>query len=126
MAFPFGSKPLVEHAHQGVWAEFKIVSLFRDAGWEAFVVQAFGGIHYLREMKRGDDDRGVALPAHARELFNGIVQRNGGFGGFFDVFASYGDAYVFAEAKLRRRDRLGATQKRCVDCLCPRRRRPHR
>lgn len=80
VAFSFGGKPLVEHAQQGVWAEFKIVSLFVDAGWEAFVVQAFGGIHYLREMKRGHEDRGVALPADARELFDGIAERNGGFG----------------------------------------------
>jgi hypothetical protein len=114
VAFPFGSKPLVEHAQRGVWAEFKIMSLFIDAGWEAFVVQAFGGIHYLREMKRGYDDRGVALPAQARELFADIAERNGGFSGFFDVFASRGDELVFAEAKLARKDRLRSTQRRWI------------
>jgi len=105
---------LVGHAERALWAEFKIASLFRDAGWEALVVQAFGGIHYLDEMKRGDDDRGVELPDFAQGLFARIAEHNKGFGGFFDVFAWQEDDVVFAEAKLSRNDRLQSTQKRWI------------
>jgi len=114
VAFPYGGKPLVAHAERALWAEFKIASLFRDAGWEALVVQAFGGIHYLDEMKRGDDDRGVELPDFAQGLFARIAEHNKGFGGFFDVFAWQEDDVVFAEAKLSRNDRLQSTQKRWI------------
>ena len=112
--FPFGGKALVVHAQQPLWAEFKIMSLFREAGWDALVVQTFGRIHYLEEMKRGHDDRGVALPDSARSLSARITAQNGGSGGFFDVFAWRGREVVFAEAKLTKKDRLRATQKRWI------------
>jgi hypothetical protein len=114
VAFPYGGKHLVSHAEQPLWAEFKIASLFRDTGWEALVVQAFGGIHYLREMKQGDDDRGIELPDVAQGLFARIAEHNRGFGGFFDVFAWRGDDVVFAEAKLSMKDRLRSTQRRWI------------
>jgi hypothetical protein len=114
LVFDFGGKPTVYHAGQAAWAQLRIASLFRDAGWDALVVQTYGGLHYLREMKRGHDDRGLALPESARDLFARIAEHNGGFGGFFDVFASRGDEVAFAEAKLSKKDRLSPTQRRWI------------
>lgn len=113
--FSFGDKPTVCHGDQPVWAEFKVASLLRDAGWDALVVEAYGGLHFMRDMKRGHGDRGVALPASAKGLLERIVELNGArVGGFFDVFAFRGDAILFAEVKLSKKDRLRAPQKRWI------------
>ena len=65
-------------------------------------------------MKQGHADRGVALPAFAEGVFRRIAEQNGGFAGFFDVFAYRGSEIVFAEVKLSKKDRLRATQKRWI------------
>ena len=114
LAFTLGDKPTVEHGGLPVWAEFKVAELFRDAGWDALVIQTYGGLHFLRSTKQGHADRGVDLPESARQLFSRIAELNGGHGGFFDVLALRGDEVVFAEVKLQKRDRLRGTQKRWI------------
>ena len=114
LEFRYGNKPLVSHAREALWAEFKVMSLFREAGWDAFVVQTYGCPHFLREQKRSHADRGVPLPAFAEDVFRRITDQNGGFSGFFDVCAGRGSEIVFAEMKLSKRDELRPTQVRWI------------
>jgi hypothetical protein len=51
LEFTFGGKPTFVHDGQPVWAEFKVAGLFRDAGWDALVIEAYGGLHVLRSTK---------------------------------------------------------------------------
>jgi hypothetical protein len=60
----------------------------------------------------------VALPAGAAGTREGTVQRyrrtQRRVQWVFDVFASRGNEFVFAEAKLARKDRLRSTQRRWI------------
>src|SRR5680860_478133 len=51
--FSFGNKPFLDYKGKGVFAEYAILKMFTEIGWNGVWVETYGGIHFLDEMPTG-------------------------------------------------------------------------
>lgn len=108
----YGNKPLLDLNGTCAFAELVILDRCLKAGWNGVWVDSYRG-RYRTDY--WGDDRVITLPAPQDRLIEGIYERAGRRGGYFDVFCWKDDAVLFAEAKRRGRDAIRATQRRWLE-----------
>ena len=111
----YGTKPIVESASRGVFAEVAIAELLRPDGWDAVWASTYGGLRFFADQPDGQRGNTVDLPDNVAAPVERITLGNGTPAGMFDVLAWKGAELLFVEAKRRGRDRIRDTQRRWVN-----------
>ena len=100
------NKPALEFGSQPTWAEFVLLRLLENDGWQGVWVKNWGGRAFWRDIREP-----IELPIAAHALFRRIEIRTAGHGGgCWDILTWRGDDMLFIESKQRGRDRLRSTQ----------------
>lgn len=108
----YGNKPILDVDDEPVFAELAILRLFQREGWGGVWIDTYRRKYRVGYWEKGTD---VDLPPERTELLQRIYQKAGGRKGCWDVYCWKGPEVVFAEAKLRRQDRIRDTQLRWLE-----------
>jgi hypothetical protein len=104
-----GGKQVLDFGGAPLFAELVILRHFQAVGWNGAWIDTY------RKRTLGGMTERAPLPDERQRLLDTIYERTGSRHGCFDVFAWCGDAFVFAEAKRARQDRIRQTQVAWLD-----------
>lgn len=114
--FDFGGKPLIDYQGNAIFAEFAILNLLKESGWDGVWVETYGGIHFLKDMPGGWKlaKNSVSIPTEKEVLLRNILKM-AKTTACFDVFAWKNDEIIFCESKHKGKDRLTKAQTRFIE-----------
>jgi hypothetical protein len=120
LSYTFGGKRLLDYRGEPCFAELAIVRAFLGAGWSARWVSTFASAamspRFLTGWRDGQlsdqtqepiEDKSVRAKVDAIAVANGRT-----YAGCWDVVAWNRDRLLFAESKLKGRDKIRSTQRR--------------
>jgi hypothetical protein len=114
----FGNKPLVRFNRRPMFAELAIVESMIAHGWDARWVCTFGRprmsplllTQWTAGSSRREQTSNPIKNRRVRTKLEEIAERNGKYGGCWDVVTWKGDRLLFLESKMHKRDRIQTTQ----------------
>jgi hypothetical protein len=103
----YNNKPVLDFNGEPVFAELAILRIFQSEGWNGVWVDT-----YRRKYRNGywDENSLVQLPPAKQLLLNNIYKIAGIKSGCWDVFCWRDDEVIFAESKLRMKDKIRHNQ----------------
>lgn len=116
----FGNKPLVNVGGRSMFAELAIVATAVRDGWDARWVCTYGRpkmsplllTRWKSSSSRVEQTHEPIKNTRISSVLDEIAERNGKYGGCWDVVAWKGDRLLFLESKLHKHDRIQTTQLR--------------
>lgn len=120
LADSFGGKPALDHCGEPCFAELVILRLFQAAGWSGRWVETYGAAAMRPWFLNRWNSRGLKAQQHlpiedvwVQATLDSVAHGNGAtYSGCWDVVVWADTHILFAEAKLKGRDRVRRTQRR--------------
>lgn len=103
----YNGKAVIDWNGEPVFAELAVLRLFESNGWEGVWVDS-----YRRKYRTGlpDITEPIAIPDDKRILLDTLRERTGRYGGCWDLLVWKGDALLFLELKLVKKDAIRESQ----------------
>lgn len=114
----FGSKPIINHHNKPMFAEFVIVNLLKESGWDARWVGTYGSPKmspiFLQEWNGNNISNQKNYPIE-NEKINQIIHtialdNNKSYSGCWDIISWKDDQVLFIESKRSKKDKIRNSQ----------------